>query len=182
MIIVVYRERLSPGGFKRGRKVCSPSDRPGAAGVEDLTRTFLHPQHRQTAVINSRSPDPARTTAPNTHREANSICVHVRPLGPGEGSNAGGRRCASLSGQQRIPNTNSRWTWPKAKPWGLPGMRGDFCSKMYPGAVSKWGSRPPLRLSHAMVSLHRVIDPSHEHSAAIDWSNLPRDSDLLWRS
>lgn len=39
-----------------------------------------------------------------------------------------------LNGQQRILNTNSRWTWPKAKPWGLPRMRGDFCSKLLPDA------------------------------------------------
>lgn len=49
-----------------------------------------------------------------------------------------------LNGQQRILNTNSQWTWPKAKPGGLPGMRGDCRSQRLPGVPFK------MRLSAAL--------------------------------
>lgn len=62
-----------------------------------------------------------------------------------------------LHGQQCILNTNSLWTWLKAKTWGLPGIRGDFCLKMWPDSVTKQGFLPPVGLLNMTFSLLRVI-------------------------
>lgn len=115
-----------------------------------------------TAVL---APD-IRYTVANTHERSRKWTSFVSVLGQSVLRKAATPKAAAahlyqvLRGQQRIPNTNLLWTGHEAKPWGLPGMRGHFCSKMLLGAALKWGSLLPLRIPHAMVS------PRGEYSAA----------------
>lgn len=90
-----------------------------------------------------RPPIRERYMAANAHEHGRKWTSFVSVLGLSVPRKAAILKAAAahlyqaLNGRQRILNTNPRWTRPKVKPRGLPGMRGDFCSKMLPAAPFK---------------------------------------------